>query len=203
MSAGEDVAGREHETVLLEVAAALHVLAFSQSSSNRLDAAHQLVCHSVYLRQRLLPESHPLTLESLLLQAQILIKLDQAHEAVKIMVDASGKMTRVLGPDHVDTLLCMGELADLYRSIGQTQEASLVERKIIEAGSSLLLHTKVLDRVRNVAVVCSLLGESLPPTLPPSRPVSCPTPWSAFWPCCGPLLLPCLDLTLTASSSSF
>ena len=160
LSPGEDVSGREHELVLLEVASALHVLAFSQSRSNRLDAAYHLVSHSVYLRQRLLPESHPLTLESMSLQAQILIKLDEMSEALKIMVDVSATMTRGLGPEHVDTLICVGDLAELYRSLGQPQEASQVEKRIIEAGSLLLLHNKVLDRVRNVAVVCSLLGES-------------------------------------------
>ncbi len=63
------------------------------------------------------------------------------EEAEKLEKETLKLRTKVLGEYHPDTLISMGNLALIYKNLGQLEEAEVLEKK------TLKLHTEVLGKL--------------------------------------------------------
>ncbi|MBW5252217.1 tetratricopeptide repeat protein [Streptomyces sp. P01-B04] len=93
-------------------------------------------------------------------QAVDLYEDGRSDEAIALFEQVAEVRTRVLGPDHPDTLDTLDNLAASYADMGRVQEALSLEERVAEARTRVLGpdHLDTLDTLHNLAVSYDEVG---------------------------------------------
>ncbi len=95
-------------------------------------AAQQHLQRAFELRREQLGKDDPLTLSAMADLADALQNASKLAEAETLGAETLARLTRVLGPEHLDTLRAMDALAYTYRYQGKFSDAETLQKKAIE-----------------------------------------------------------------------
>jgi serine/threonine protein kinase/tetratricopeptide (TPR) repeat protein len=115
---------------------------------------------AVEIRQDVLGEEHPDTLNSMNNLANLYWSQNRYDEAEPLHLETLETQRRVLGDDHPDTLNSMNNLANLYWSQDRYDEAEPLHLETLEARRRLLGedHPDTLNSMNNLAILYMYQG---------------------------------------------
>jgi serine/threonine protein kinase/tetratricopeptide (TPR) repeat protein len=100
-------------------------------------AAEQHLRRALGIRQKVLGEEAPETLESMRNAASLLRVQGKLDEAELILAKAVATSRRVLGKNHMDTIAGLGEMARLREAQGRLAESAELSRQTIELAEQI------------------------------------------------------------------